>query len=252
MQFENTFTVDAPIDEVYTAMIDLERVAPCVPGAEVLERTDDSYNVAIKVKVGPMSMTYRGTVEIAEKDPAAHTAKMHARAKEARGQGTAQADVTMALEGDDKATTGTMTSDVTLSGRVASMGRGIIQDVSARIIDTFSDNLQKMLSGEPAPAEAPAAAASGAPAAGAAEPVAPVEGPPAAGAAAAGQPGAAAPPPTAEAPPSQAPPAGEDEAALPVLDIVGPVIAKRLRDPKVLAGIGAVLALVFLLRWRKG
>jgi carbon monoxide dehydrogenase subunit G len=237
MNFENTFTVDAPIDEVYAAMIDLERVAPCVPGAEVLEQTgDDSYNVAIKVKVGPMSMTYRGTVEIAERDPEAHTAKMRARAKEARGQGTASADVTMALEGDGSSTKGTMTSDVTLSGRVASMGRGIIQDVSARIIDTFSDNLQAMLSGGGAAAEPepePAAQTT-------AQAAAPTDGAP-----------AQAEPAASQAPPREAPAAGDGDDALPVFDIVGPVIARRLRDPRFIAGVVAALAVLLLLRGRR-
>src|SRR5215217_3476394 len=99
MKFENEFTVGAPIEEVYAALLDVERVAPCMPGAEVVEKTsDDSYKVAIKVKVGPMSMTYRGDVEIVERDEAAHTATMRAKAKEARGQGTADAHVRMALD----------------------------------------------------------------------------------------------------------------------------------------------------------
>jgi carbon monoxide dehydrogenase subunit G len=235
MNFENTFTVDAPIDEVYATMIDLERVAPCVPGAEVLEKTgDDSYNVAIKVKVGPMSMTYRGTVEIAERDPEAHTAKMRARAKEARGQGTASADVTMALEGDGSSTKGTMTSDVTLSGRVASMGRGIIQDVSARIIDTFSDNLQAMLSGGGAAAEPEPAAET------TAQATAPTDGAP-----------AQAEPAASDAPPREAPAAADGDDALPVFDIVGPVIARRLRDPRFIAGVVAALAVLLLLRGRR-
>src|ERR687885_2172831 len=100
MRFENHFDVDAPIDRVWATVLDVERVAPTVPGAQVLERTgDDAYKVAIKVKVGPMSMTYRGEVEITERDEAAHRAEMKARAKESRGQGTADADATMALVG---------------------------------------------------------------------------------------------------------------------------------------------------------
>src|SRR4051794_20007814 len=100
MRFENHFDVDAPIDTVWDAVLDVERVAPTVPGAQVLEQTsDNAYKVAIKVKVGPMSMTYRGEVEITERDAAAHRAVMKARAKESRGQGTADADVTMVLAG---------------------------------------------------------------------------------------------------------------------------------------------------------
>src|SRR5215211_2803215 len=102
MHFENRFDVDAPIERVWETVLDVERVAPTVPGAQVLERTgDDAYKVAITVRVGPMSMTYRGEVEITERDESAHRAVMKARAKESRGQGTADADVTMVLSGAD-------------------------------------------------------------------------------------------------------------------------------------------------------
>src|SRR3954447_24983442 len=122
MRFENHFDVDAPIDAVWDAVLDIERVAPTVPGAQVLERTgDDAYKVAIKVKVGPMSMTYRGAVEITDRDEAAHRAVMKARAKESRGQGTADADVTMELRGDDGRTSATVVTEVELSGKVATM-----------------------------------------------------------------------------------------------------------------------------------
>src|SRR5215208_6796955 len=102
MRFENSFDVGAPIETVWDAVLDVERVAPTVPGAQVLERTsDNAYKVGIKVKVGPMSMTYKGEVEITERDEASHRAVMKARAKESRGQGTADADVTMTLSGDN-------------------------------------------------------------------------------------------------------------------------------------------------------
>src|SRR3954465_1689617 len=161
MKFENTFEVDAPIDEVYNALLDVERVAPCVPGAEVLEKTgDDNYQVAIKVKVGPISMTYKGNVEIVERDEANHRAVMRARARETRGQGTADARVNMTLtEQGPEHTQGTMEADVQLAGRAAAMGRGGIQAVSAKMVSTFSDNLEAMLSRRAAPAEAPAPAA---------------------------------------------------------------------------------------------
>src|SRR3712207_9419328 len=94
MRFENSFDVDAPLERVWQAMLDVERVPPTVPGAQVLERVgDDAYKVAIKVRVGPMSMQYRGDVEIVDTDPASHTATLRARARETRGQGNADADV---------------------------------------------------------------------------------------------------------------------------------------------------------------
>src|SRR6187549_3056549 len=134
MKFENQFDVDAPLDQVWKTVLDVERVAPTVPGAQVLERSgDDAYKVAIKIKVGPMSMTYSGEVEITERDEAAHRAVMHARAKESRGQGTADADVTMVLTGSDGQTSATVTTDVQLSGKVATMGQGVLQDVSGRL-----------------------------------------------------------------------------------------------------------------------
>jgi carbon monoxide dehydrogenase subunit G len=155
MKFENTFAVDAPIDEVYTALLDVERVAPCVPGAEVLDQIgDDAYTVAIKVRVGPISMTYRGNVEIVERDEENHRAVMRARARETRGQGTADARVDMNLVQEGETTKGTMLADVQLAGRAAAMGRGVIQDVSAKIVSTFAQNLETMLAGPPAPAAA--------------------------------------------------------------------------------------------------
>ena len=143
MEFENTFTVKAPVDEVYEALLDLERVTPAMPGAKVLEKTgDDSYKVAIKVKLGPVSMTYRGDVTIVERDPEKHSAVLDVKAKEARGQGTAKAKVSMSLEPDDEGTRGTMHTSVQLSGKAAAMSRGVIDDVSKRLVATFAQNLE--------------------------------------------------------------------------------------------------------------
>src|SRR3954454_25096482 len=123
MRFENHFDVQAPIETVWSAVLDVERVAPTVPGAQVLEQTgEDAYKVAIKIKVGPMSMTYRGEVEITERDEASHRAVMRARAKESRGQGTADADVTIELAGVNGTTSATVITEVQLSGKVATMG----------------------------------------------------------------------------------------------------------------------------------
>jgi uncharacterized protein len=270
MKFENTFDVDAPIDEVYAALLDVERVAPCVPGAEVLDKTgDDNYQVAIKVKVGPISMTYKGNVEIVERDEANHSAVMRARARETRGQGTADARVTMALtEESERHTTGTMQADVQLAGRAAAMGRGVIQDVSAKIVSTFSNNLEAMLSGR-GPAAEPAAAGAGSPVAvaGTGAPAAAGAGPGAAAAAgtapaggagetatpvgdgaAAGAPAASTQPPApSSTPPTPAREAAQpaEESALPVGQIVGSVLAERLRDPKVLGGLAAALLAIF-------
>ena len=213
MRFENRFDVDAPLEKVWDALLDVERVAPTVPGAQLLEQTgEDAYKVAIKVKVGPMSMTYRGEVEIVERDAAAHRAVMKARAKESRGQGMANADVTMVLSGQDGGTAATVTTDVELSGKVATMGQGVLQDVSGRLVQTFAENLAAMLEGgeAAAPEAAPAA-----------EPVA-------------------------------AQPTAEPADALDLGSLGGAVVADRLRDSRVLAALLAAVALIFFRLGRRG
>src|SRR4051812_21135327 len=143
VEFENTFTVDAPIDEVYDALLDVERVTPAMPGAKVLEKTsDDAYKVAIKVKLGPVTMTYRGDVTVVERDPEKHAAVLDVKAKEARGQGSANAKVSMALEQAEGSTRGTMNTSVQLSGKAAAMSRGVIDDVSRRLVEQFAQNLE--------------------------------------------------------------------------------------------------------------
>jgi len=278
MEFDNTFTVAAPIDEVWGAVLDVERVAPCVPGAQVLEQIgDNAYKVAIRVKLGPVSMIYNGEVEVVEQYPDDRRAVMSARAKESRGQGTADARVEMRLSQDDGTTHGAIHTDVAISGRAAAMGQGIIADVSARLIDTFAANLAQMLAAEqPSAAEAaaPDQPVASAPDAGWPEAAARAEAPTtefAAGAAAAPgeaaapggaappeSPGPAAPPPPPSPPsqpaaarPAQPPAPAAEPDGLPVLAIAGGVIADRLRNPKVLAGLAGAAVLVFALRRRR-
>jgi uncharacterized protein len=220
MEFQNEFEVEAPIDEVYAAMLDLERVAPAMPGAEVLEKVDDdNYKVAIKVKVGPMSMQYRGGVHIADKDPEAHRATLKVKAREARGQGNANADVVMTLNEAGEATHGQMNASVQLAGRAAAMGGSVIQEVSAKLVDQFARNLGEMLAG--APSEAAGSNGGAAPDTG--------DGGRVTG--------------TAEVPDAE-----EDE-SVDALGIAGAVAADRLRDPQVLVG---TLLVVFLLGWLLG
>ena len=153
MKFENEFSVDAPIEEVWQTMLDLEKVAPAMPGAEVTEKVDDdNYKVAIKVKVGPMTMNYKGDVAIADKDPAAHSAKMNVKVREARGQGNATAEVTTKLDEEGGRSHARIDADVKLAGKAAAMGRGLIEDVSSKLVDQFANNLEQMLSAGPEPA----------------------------------------------------------------------------------------------------
>ena len=219
MQFENRFEVEAPLEQVWDAVLDVERVAPTVPGAQVLERTgENAYKVGIKVKVGPMSMTYKGEVEITERDESAHRAVMKARAKESRGQGTADADVTMTLTGDNGSTAATIVTDVELSGKAAAMGQGVIQDVAGRLVQTFAKNLATMLEGGEQPAPATPESATTAAKADTTEPAAKTE----------------------TAPPQSF--AGED--ALDLGDLGGAMLADRFKDPKVVV---LIALLAFLL-----
>jgi len=160
VEFENAFTVKAPVADVYDALLDVERVAPAMPGAKVLEKvSDDAYKVAIKVKLGPVTMTYRGDVTVVERDPESHSAVLDVKAREARGQGSANANVSMSLEPADGATRGTMHTTVQLSGKAAAMSRGVIDDVSKRLVDQFAQNLEGIVG----TAEAEAGEADGAP-----------------------------------------------------------------------------------------
>jgi carbon monoxide dehydrogenase subunit G len=262
MEFDNTFAVTAPIDEVWRTLLDLERVAPCVPGAEVIEQTSDtSYKVGIKIKVGPISMTYKGDIEILEQDESAHRALMRAKAREARGQGTADAQVTMTLTQAGDTTEGQIHSDVKLSGKVAAMGGGVIKDVSSRIIDTFAANLQEMLSGAPAAGEPAATGGSNGTTTAAALPAAEApagnDAPASPAGAQSATPEAADGPGAAEAPAAAAPPpraprpsASAEEQSLPVGAIAASIAKERLLKPPVIAGVLLVL-LVLLRRHRR-
>lgn len=146
MKIENQFEVAAPIDEVWAAMLDVDQVAACVPGASVLEQLGpDTYRLGMKVKVGPVSMQYRGDIEFVDKDHDAHRAVLSGKGKETRGHGTAEATSVLTLTDLGGTTQCTVDADVKLSGRIAAMGQGIIKDVSDRIAGQFAGNLQTML-----------------------------------------------------------------------------------------------------------
>ena len=145
MEFNNSFTVDKPIDEVWSTMTDLERVIPAVPGAEILEKAGgDAVKAAVKIKLGSMSMNYSGPAEIVEKDDAAHRALMTAQAKEAGGQGNADAKVTMELSEQGEGTEVSLHSVINVTGKAAQMGEGVISAVTEGMIKEFSGNLAEL------------------------------------------------------------------------------------------------------------
>jgi carbon monoxide dehydrogenase subunit G len=146
MQLESTFSVVAPINEVWETLMDVERVAACVPGAQVLNKlSDDAYQVGLTVKLGPVSMQYRGQLTVVERDAAAYRATFEGKAQETRGQGTAQGSATLTLAESAGTTTGTVSADVDLSGKVAAMGKSVIGGVTDQMMALFAENLQKMV-----------------------------------------------------------------------------------------------------------
>ena len=138
VELEHPFTTGKPADESYVAILDLDRVIPCVEGGSVLERTGpESARAEIKIKLGAMALTYTGTVEIVEQDPEAHRVVMSVKSKEAGGQGHANADVVFALS--DGA--GTIQTKAQITGTAASMGEGVMVGVLDALIKDFSGKL---------------------------------------------------------------------------------------------------------------
>jgi carbon monoxide dehydrogenase subunit G len=142
VELEHSFSTAKPIDDAYTTVLDLERVVPCVEGGSVLERIGpDAVKAQILIKMGAMSLTFSGTVEIVEQDPAAHRVVMSVKSREAGGQGHANATVVIAL--DDGG--GTIHTDAQITGKAASMGEGVVVGVLDALIKDFSGKLAAQL-----------------------------------------------------------------------------------------------------------
>jgi uncharacterized protein len=167
MKLEQSFEVAAPIDRVWSTLIDVERVAPCLPGAAVTGRNEDgSYNGAFTVKIGPTSASYSGKLEMDDLDEGAHTATMHAAGTDKRGQGGAKATIKSKLTAIGDATTRVeVDTDYHITGRLARFGRGgMIEDISERLLREFANCLQTSLAGAPEPSGVSAGSGGAAPA----------------------------------------------------------------------------------------
>ncbi len=196
MNLEQSFTVAAPVEQVWDALVDVERVAPCLPGAEITGKDDaGGYHGTFTVRLGPTTANYRGTLKMESLDESSHTAVMSARGTDKRGQGGASATITSTMRQEGAATRVDVNTDFSITGRLARFGRGgMIEDISKRMLRDFGDCLQQTLAHEtPEAAAAPEA------------PVAPEAAAAAAAAAPAGAAGAA-PPAPAPAPQSPATP----------------------------------------------
>ncbi len=211
MKLEQSFEVAAPLERVWEALIDVERVAPCLPGAAITGRNDDgSYNGTFKVKIGPTSASYSGKLAMENVDESTHTATMQAQGTDKRGQGGAQASIISSLSDTGSgATRVEVVTDYRITGRLARFGRGgMIEDISNRLLGDFAHCLQSTLAGDGAQAPADTEPADGPPPA--AEPAA---GPPPAEEPAAG-------PPPGEEPAAGPPPAEEPVTVSPVRPVI--------------------------------
>ncbi|MEA3020624.1 MAG: uncharacterized protein QOI47_2148 [Actinomycetota bacterium] len=160
MELTNDFTVDAPIDQAWAVLTDLERIAPCMPGAQLTEVEGDEFRGNIKIKVGPITAQYKGAATFVSKDDASHTAVLKAEGRDTRGQGNASATITATLTPAGSGTKVVVGTDLTITGKVAQMGRGVLADVSAKLLDQFVDSLERdVLKDSPPPATGNGAAA---------------------------------------------------------------------------------------------
>ena len=233
MKIEDQFRVDVPVEEAWKVLLDVERIAPCMPGAQLQEIEGDEYRGIVKVKVGPITAQYKGAARIVEADEAARRIVLKGEGRDTRGQGNASATVTVTLAADGQGTTVDVDTDLNITGKVAQFGRGVMADVSAKLLAQFVASLEAdVLRGGPETGPtAPEPAAAPAPG-------------PTDEAASGSTGGTTAPtePATGGIRRIDAP----EVAPVDLMDAAGGAVAKRLVP--VLAGVGGLVVLLWLLR----
>lgn len=226
MKLEHEFTVPTSVDEAWKVLLDVERVAPCMPGATLLTVDGDEFTGTVKVKVGPIQVTYKGQAKFAELDESVHRAVIEASGKEARGSGTAAATVVAQMRANGDTTTVSVETELNVTGRPAQFGRGVMEEVAGKLIGQFANCLADELAHPAAPAaDAPAPAPESVTEAPAADAPAPQ------------------PPKVESTGPRQVPPPVREAAPIDLLDVAGESVAKRL------VPVAAVLALLLLIIW---
>jgi uncharacterized protein len=240
-QLVNEFTVNRPIDQAWAVITDVERIAPCLPGAQLQEIEGDIYRGIVKIKLGSITPQFKGQASFIERDDTAHTATLKAEGRDTGGRGNASAEIAAQAESlSPTSTRVVVTTDLHITGKVAQFGRGIIGDVSKKLMAQFAGNLNTMLDAEPevTNGDAPAAAADTAASTAAAADPSPAES------------ALGSDTPRAEAPASEPPKVRKiDSPASEPVDLAGmagPAILKRLVP--VFAGL---LLLLFILRRRR-
>jgi uncharacterized protein len=228
IEFDNSFTVPVPPEQAWDVLLDVQTIAPCMPGASVDEVDGDVVNGRMRIKVGPVSLTYRGTAKFTERNPETRTLALEASGKETRGAGTASADVLATLVPDPAGTLVNIHTSMNVTGRPAQFGRGVMVEVGGKLVDQFAVNLAKLLAGEPA--------AGASPAAGTSAPVADTAN--------------AAPTPAMTAVPAAAAESGQED-SLNLIKLVGPAVLKRALPIIAAAGVAVVGTLIWRRRGRK-
>jgi len=235
IELDNSFTVPVPPEQAWDVLLDVERIAPCMPGASVTSVEGDEIAGQVKVKLGPLSLSYKGTAKFTEKDQANHTIAIEASGKETRGAGTASATVHASLKPDDAEgqTTVSIHTSLNVTGRPAQFGRSLLPEVSGKLIDQFAANLAALIDSTSRPAETGAEAEAEA---------APAQDAAAGDAASAATAAGTAAAPQATAAPAQPVAQLQQEDSLNLIKLVGGPVLKRVL-PVVL---GAALIAIFL------
>jgi len=258
MELDHSFTVPVPPDQAWDVLLDVQRIAPCMPGATVDTVDGDDVAGRLKVKVGPVSLTYKGTATFKDRDSSDRSLLVEASGKELRGAGTASATVRAALQPDNEPDVTLVTLHTTLSvtGRPAQFGRGVITEVGSRLIDKFADNLAQQLSGGTDASDGAAASDGAEPVGTAAAESAPVEtaSVPAPSPSSDDTAAATAIPPAPRLapvhplspPPPPPAPVADNEDSLNLLSLAGPVLAKRVAP--VAGAITGVVVITWLIR----
>lgn len=217
MELEHRFTVPTPVADTWDAFNDLNRIAPCFPGASLSSVEGDDFAGSVKVKLGPVSLLYNGSGRFVERDVEAHQAVIEAKGKDKRGNGTASATITAKLSPEGEQTLVEVTTDLAITGKPAQFGRGVIQDVSDKLLGQFVSCLEQNLGGTAAEPEAPPATETG--------------------------PSETATPQAESEPPRMQPSQSDSGAELNLLTTVGPALVKRYAVPVI-----GLLILFLLLR----
>jgi carbon monoxide dehydrogenase subunit G len=242
IELDNSFTVPVPPEQAWDVLLDVERIAPCMPGASVLSVNGDEIEGQVKVKLGPLSLTYKGTAKFIEKNQESHTIAIEASGKETRGAGTASANVTAILTpGDTSAeTVVSIHTSLNVTGRPAQFGRSLLPEVSGKLIQQFATNLEALVIADTATDETAEPGTDAAPA--------PETGEEPAVAAAGSSVGASAPvaaKPTAPVVKQPAAPVVKQEESLNAFKFVVVPILKRLVPVAAIGAAGAAIAVIF-------